>query len=400
MDSTFKNSSNFASLSLKDLIEARDLFHNHLSNKKNVVGTALGLYRIRKSDPWPTKAHHHEQKRKTKSERRTLFNSEICPYSWPCVYVFVSDWENETSLSESDPSDVVPKSLFLPDGRIVPVCVIEARLQEYSKDLQINADDRRPRNLLGPGSAIVNENGQGMARLATAGGLVRDGERYYVLTNRHAVGEPGTTIHALQNHRQPVIGVTAEKGLTRLDFGSVYPNFRSTNQHLLMDVGLIDIDDVLAWKTDVPSIAPVGEVIDLYDNSFSLQLISMKVVGWSAVSGAIRAEIQGLFYRYKAMGGWEYVSDFLIGPETYGDVSNLAAKEAAEKRNHRMNIGLSVHHGDSGTVLYIEHPGAPDNGRAEADKKITYNPFALLWGRVQFFDGERCCRILMRLQRH
>ena len=154
-----------------------------------------------------------------------------------------------------------------------------------------------------------------------------------------------------------------------------------------MDVGLIDIDDVLAWKTDVPSIAPVGEVIDLYDNSFSLQLISMKVVGWSAVSGAIRGEIQGLFYRYKAMGGWEYVSDFLIGPETYGDVSNLAAKEAAEKRNHRMNIGLSVHHGNSGTVLYIEHPGAPDNGRAEADKKITYNPFALLWGRVQFFDG-------------
>ena len=79
VDSLFKNSSNFASLSLKDLVEARDLFHNHLSNKKNVVGTALGLYRIRKSDPWPTKAHHHEQKRKTKSERRTLFNRRFVP---------------------------------------------------------------------------------------------------------------------------------------------------------------------------------------------------------------------------------------------------------------------------------------------------------------------------------
>src|SRR5689334_10285547 len=54
MDTLFKSSSNFASLSLKDLVEARDLFHYHLINKKNVVATALGLYRIRVHDPWPS----------------------------------------------------------------------------------------------------------------------------------------------------------------------------------------------------------------------------------------------------------------------------------------------------------------------------------------------------------
>src|SRR5947209_938501 len=135
MDTLFKSSGNFASLSLKDLVEARDLFHYHLMNKKNVVATALGLYRIRKSDPWPSKHHPPPHARKPQSDRRTLFNSEVRPYSWPCVYVFVSSWEYESSLAEDDPSDVVPKTLYLADGRSVPVCVIEARKQSFSKDL-------------------------------------------------------------------------------------------------------------------------------------------------------------------------------------------------------------------------------------------------------------------------
>src|SRR5262249_43980906 len=152
------------------------------------------------------------------------------------------------------------------------------------------------------------------------------------------------------------IGTTATKGLTREEFAKVYPSLPSHNQRLLMDVGLIELDNVFAWKTDVPGIEPVGPVLDLYDNSFSLKLISMKVVGQAAVSGAMRGEIHALFYRYKSMGGWEYVSDFLIGPETYGDVPDLKEKEEEEKRNQNRNIALPVHHGDSGTVLYIEHP--------------------------------------------
>jgi hypothetical protein len=41
MDALFAITTNFPSLSLKDLAEARDLFHYHLMNKKNVVATAL-----------------------------------------------------------------------------------------------------------------------------------------------------------------------------------------------------------------------------------------------------------------------------------------------------------------------------------------------------------------------
>ena len=42
--------SNFRSLAIRDLLEARDLYHFHLMNKANVVGTAIGLYLIRDED--------------------------------------------------------------------------------------------------------------------------------------------------------------------------------------------------------------------------------------------------------------------------------------------------------------------------------------------------------------
>lgn len=122
MDTQFKSSSTFASLSLKDLADARDLFHYHLMNKKNVVATALGRYRIRKDHPWPKLGHPPQSERKPRAERKTLFNSEIRYYSWPCVYVFVSSWEYETSLAQDDPSDVVPKTLAVGYRRFFGRC--------------------------------------------------------------------------------------------------------------------------------------------------------------------------------------------------------------------------------------------------------------------------------------
>ena len=43
----------FVLLSLRDLLAAREQFHLHLMHKQNVVATAVGRYRIRKSDPRP-----------------------------------------------------------------------------------------------------------------------------------------------------------------------------------------------------------------------------------------------------------------------------------------------------------------------------------------------------------
>src|SRR5689334_9082711 len=117
------NCENFSALSIKDLLTARDRYHDLLLGKKNVVATAIGLYRIRKNNKWPT--HKSRSLKKTVYGKRTLFNSEVRPYSWPCIYVFVSQWESESDLAKS-PADLLPKMLYLEGGRGVPVCVIEA----------------------------------------------------------------------------------------------------------------------------------------------------------------------------------------------------------------------------------------------------------------------------------
>lgn len=379
MDSLFKNSNRFGSLSLKDLLEARDLFHYHLMNKKNVVATAVGLYRMRKQD-----SPDQHPKPTPKAPRRTLFNSVIRPNSWPCVYVFVSQWDEEERLAKSDPSDVVPRTLYLPDGRTVPVCVIEARKQDFATDLRVEPKQLVPRNLLGPGIAILNESGQGMTRVATAGCIVRDGERYYVLTNRHALGPAGTVIKAVQGSRTVRIGVNSQLGITREPLSEIYPAFASHHQHLLMDVGLVDLDDITRWKTQFVGMPEPAPVLDLYDNSFDLKLVGMKVVADSAVSGQIRGEIQALFYRFKAIGGSEYITDFLIGPET----GRHADKDRGEEKD-KENFAFAVHHGDSGTVMFIEHEELDLNGKSYKPVRLTYHPFALLWGRNEFMENGR-----------
>src|SRR5690349_24324382 len=97
---------NFQSLSVKDLLEARDLYHNHLLHKANVVGTAIGLYLIRDTDPWPTKnqepvAANGKKKKKPKGAHkgeRRFDNSSVRDYSWPCVLVLVKEWMPENAF--------------------------------------------------------------------------------------------------------------------------------------------------------------------------------------------------------------------------------------------------------------------------------------------------------------
>src|SRR5262245_1466870 len=72
----------FASLSVKDLLEARDQYHVHLANLDNVIGTAIGRYRIRNTDP---NAYDPDADAESRSdlEPRTLANSSVKKWSWP-----------------------------------------------------------------------------------------------------------------------------------------------------------------------------------------------------------------------------------------------------------------------------------------------------------------------------
>jgi hypothetical protein len=92
---------NFSALSLRDLLEARDTYHFHLLSKANVVGTAVGYYLIRNDEPWPKKKGQGNAPTRKKSTPRTLFDSEVRDYSWPCVLAFVRNWAQEDAFGPS-----------------------------------------------------------------------------------------------------------------------------------------------------------------------------------------------------------------------------------------------------------------------------------------------------------
>ena len=110
----------FNHLSVKDLVEARDMFHAHLINKKNVVATAVGRYLIRKNDLDENGKYKSGKEKKP----RTLENSIVVDISWPCILVFVDTWQNEEELIRNESgniTNIIPKTIYMPDGRIIPV---------------------------------------------------------------------------------------------------------------------------------------------------------------------------------------------------------------------------------------------------------------------------------------
>src|SRR5678816_3424458 len=97
-------------------------------HKANVVGTAVGRYLIRSTDPYPKRGDERPAVRPpmttTVKQARTLENSEVREYSWPCVLVFVSQWEDDEDFGvrrRLPSTDYIPKTIYLEDGRSVPI---------------------------------------------------------------------------------------------------------------------------------------------------------------------------------------------------------------------------------------------------------------------------------------
>lgn len=363
----------FNQLSLKDLLDARDQYHVHLMHKKNVVATALGRYRIRRSDPWSTKSDpfptitHHRG-------ARTLENSEVRPYSWPCVLVFVEKWADPADFGKKkhlERHDLVPPSLYLPDGRVVPVCVVEAP-KAIKSDTE-PAKLRFPTNNIGGGYPVIAQV-QGAEHVASIGCLVTDGHNIYALTNRHVCGEPGETLYSRLDSRVTPIGVSSNRQLTRKPFQEVYAGWPGKDVFVNLDIGLIEVDDVTLWSSSVREIGEIGELADLSINNISLRLIGCPVRAFGCASGALAGEIHALFYRYKSVGGFEYVADFLIGQRTPRPGSR--AKPAPFKTLH----------GDSGTLWMIDIPR--DKSAPKSDPDPLPMPLALQWGGQLFSTGD------------
>ncbi|RFM28310.1 Nal1-like putative serine protease [Deminuibacter soli] len=353
-----KDGQHFSSLSIKDLIDARALFHVHLMNKRNVIATAVGLYRIRKSDI--DNGVYKPDPSFPRKERR-LDNSVVLEnFSWPCVMVFVKEWEPETALIHNGENNIIPRTIYMPDGRVVPICIIKAPRSQVTQNTIDASLLRFPRNLISGGFPLIVHQ-QGEKRIASVGCVVSDGNTYYALSNKHVVGKPGTPVYSVFRGIEKRIGVSSGITLGKSRFSALYPGWISESMLINNDVGLIEIDDINSWKTAIYSIGTLGELEDLNTNNFSLSLINRKVKAYGAVSGGIKGEIVGLFYRYQSIGGIEYVSDFLLGGEN--------------------GQPLNVHHGDSGSVFVTEETDADTN-------TVSCRPLALLWGMHEFIEGK------------
>jgi hypothetical protein len=355
---------NYASLSVRDLLDARNQFHVHMLNKRNVVGTAVGLYLIRHSDPWPDAKNPLKKSMAKKKVERTFANSEVRPYSWPCILVMVDAWVEEKAFASSrlHPQDMVPKILYLPDGRVVPVCVVKVEPQ---------APGRKqlpswiwPEAAIGGGFPLLIRN-QGLLRTASAGCLVSDGHTIFALTNRHVCGEPGEPVHARLRGEEVEVGHASERQLTRLPFTEVYPSFAGKQTYLNLDVGLVEVDDARDWTSSVYGIGEVGPLADLNEQNLGLQLIDHPVSAFGAASGHLEGRIKALFYRYKSVGGYDYVADLLIAPQ---------------------DLAHQTQPGDSGTVWHLKAEEEKDSKGVQG--KVTYRPLAVEWGAQTFsVDG-------------
>ena len=107
--------------------------------------------------------------------------------------------------------------------------------------------------------------------------------------------------------------------------------------------------------------------MDLSSDHFTINLVGANVRAHGATSGDMAGTVCALFYRYKAMGGFEYVCDFLIGP--------------------RDDVPFQTHPGDSGTVWVIDYPDE-NEPRHDEDRM----PLAVQWGGHIISDGEEITR--------
>jgi hypothetical protein len=354
----------FASLSLLDLLYARDLFHVHLMNKQNVVATAVGRYLVRKTDPYPAEAGLKKARNGKKAAKgpKRLQECEVRFYSWPAVLVFVSEWIPDRKFGTDGvaSSDYIPPAIYLPDGREVPICVVEAKPVEEVPAAP--SDMAFPQNLIGGGYPLVTRV-QGDVHLASIGCLVTDGHKAFALTNRHVAGDPGERVYAVVDGKEISIGTSSKKQLGRQPFSDIYPGWPGRDVLVNMDVGLVELDDKSRWTAQVYGVGQLGRAADVNVDNLSLRIIGAPVRAYGCASRQMSGQILALFYRFGSSGGFEHVTDFLIGP----------------KRDSSKPLRTGP--GDSGTVWLLE------NGERKKGDPDHLRPIAVQWGGHRFLGG-------------
>ena len=348
---------NFASLSTRDLLEARDLYHWHLIHKVNVVGTAIGLYRIRNDDPWPDENRQIAHQTRAAEGRTAEAGAHVRELRDPRLLLALRPrlgrhWQKPTDFARRGTlaaDQAIPKTLYMPDGRMVPVCVVKVTR---------SAPD--PRRI--PGLAVAEgrdrrrfparQQTQGSDRVASVGSLVTDGHTVYAL-HEPARGRPdGSSVSAIREGRRSRSGAPTGGSSP----GSPSPTSTSTSRaderSSPSTPGLVEVTDVDEWTSQTYGSAHRRDLADLSERNIGMRLINAEVRAFGAASGQLHGRIAALFYRHRSIGGYDDITDFLIAPEPGSAQSQP---------------------GDSGTVWHlVQRDGLP------------LRPIAVQWGGQGF----------------
>lgn len=350
----------YSSLSVYDLLLARDARHAQYARNPNVIGTAIGRYLIRKGEEHVRVGRDADvatiEQIRAKGASRTAATASVTRDSWPCVLVFV---RKLLPPDQVHPSDYIEPFIVIETDRpprviVAPVCIVESPLEPAAArafDVQT-----MPPSPVGGGYPIFT-NVQGRRHTGTIACIVTDGRSRYALTNRHVAGPTGTEVYPSTSFRSTRLGITSES-IGRLPFNAVWPMLPLSRSTSPVDAALLELDDAddITAKifrplerggTTVPGGALLGPIVNIDELALDLDWIGRELNAFGAVSGTMRATILGLLYRYIDEGGTDYTCDVLL---TSDDGT------------------ATMRPGDSGTLwTYIDHAN-------------RQRPFALQWG--------------------
>src|SRR5262249_48919813 len=143
------------------------------------------------------------------------------------------------------------------------------------------------------------------------------------------------------------------------------------------------------WTAKIEQIGTMGPLVDLSVDNLSLAIIGSQVCGHGSASGMMRGEIQGLFYRYKSEGGFDYIADFFIGPRSHATNERATGNGNSSQRNKV----LGTHPGDSGTLWLLDPvtkvSGKHSSGNNGTKEDAPYLPLAIQWGANQLSAGAK-----------
>jgi hypothetical protein len=133
------------------------------------------------------------------------------------------------------PDAMVPRYLYLPDGRVVPTCVVAGR---DDAERPSTPTLTFPSDLIGGGYPVLTEV-QGRQHIGSLGCLVTNGESIFALTNRHVAGELDRTAETVVKGRRQKIGASAGRELGKMRFADVYDGWLGERVLANLDAGLI-----------------------------------------------------------------------------------------------------------------------------------------------------------------